>query len=105
MLGLYIYTEPPKVVRAMRTGCNTVLLVFNKRLNVQSAEQKSRYTFAPPLEINRVEVDGNLVRLHTAPIRARQRYRLTIRGVSDDPSARWLPDTPAITLSEQTVTV
>lgn len=105
MLGMYMYTEPPRVVKTMRAGRNSVLLVFNKRLDAQSAGEKSRYTFTPAVEINQVEVDGNLVRLYTAPTHARRRYRLRIHGVSDDPSARWLPDTPALTLPEQTVTV
>lgn len=105
MLGMYMYTEPPRVVKTMRAGRNSVLLVFNKRLDAQSAGEKSRYTFTPAVEINQVEVDGNLVRLYTAPTHARRRYRLRIQGVSDDPSARWLPDTPALTLPEQTVTV
>lgn len=105
MLGMYIYDDPPKAVKATRESRNTVLLVFNKRLDAQSAGEKGRYTFVPSLEINRIEVDGNLVRLHTAPMHARRRYRLTIQNVSDDPSTRWLPDTPALTLSKQTVTV
>lgn len=105
MLGMYIYTEPPRVVKTKRTGKNTILLVFHKRLDARSAGEKSAYTFTPSLKIHRVEVDGNLVRLHTAPMRTGQSYRLTIRGVSDDPSARWLSDTPALTLQEQTITV
>ncbi|GIV18902.1 MAG: hypothetical protein KatS3mg023_0653 [Armatimonadota bacterium] len=105
MLGMYIYTEPPRVVKVTRTGKNTILLVFHKRLDAQSAGEKSRYTLAPSLEIRRVEVDGNLVRLHTAPMRTGQRYRLTVRNISDDPSTRWLTDTPALTLQEQTVTL
>jgi len=60
-------------------------------------------TFSPALPIKQVEVDGNLVRLTTAPVRQGTRYRVTIRGVSDDPAARWLPHTPAQTLMEQTV--
>jgi len=103
MLGMYIYAEPPRVVRAMRSGKNTVLLVFNKRLDAHTAAEKSRYMFTPRLQISRAEVDGNLVRLSTAPMQAGKRYRLTIRDISDDPSTRWLPDTPAVKLQEQTV--
>jgi len=87
----------------MRTGKSTVLLVFNKRLDAQSTAEKSRYMFTPRLQISRAEVDGNLVRLSTAPMQAGKRYRLTIRDISDDPSTRWLPDTPAVKLQEQTV--
>jgi len=105
MLGMYIYAEPPRVVKAMRTGKSAVLLVFNKRLDAQSAAKKSRYTFIPPLPISRTEVDGNLVRLYTAPMQAGKRYHLTIRDISDDPSTRWLPDTPAVKLQEQTITL
>ena len=105
MLGMYMYADPPNAVKATRESRDTVLLVFNKRLDARSAGEKGRYRFAPSLEIKRIEVDGNLVRLHTAPMRAKQRYRLTIQGIADDPSARWLPDTPALTLSGQTVTV
>ncbi|GIV16426.1 MAG: hypothetical protein KatS3mg022_1861 [Armatimonadota bacterium] len=104
-LGLYMYTEPPRVVKTMRTGKNSALLVFNKRLDARTAGEKSRYIFTPPLQIDHVEVDGNLVHLHTAPMRAGQRYRLSIQDVSDDPSARWLPETATLTLQEQTVTL
>ncbi|MCS6949936.1 MAG: N-acyl-D-glucosamine 2-epimerase [bacterium] len=104
-LGMYMYTEPPRVLRTERIERSGVLLVFSKRLNAQSAREKSHYAFHPPLQVQRVEVDGNLVRLHTDPMHAALRYRLTVRNVEDDPSVRWLPETPALTLQEQTVTL
>lgn len=105
MLGMYMYTDPPRVVKATKTGRNTVVLVFSKRLDTKSAGEGSRYIFSPPLEINHIEVDGNLVRLRTAEVRRGLRYRLTVKGVADDPAARWLSNTPACTLVEQTVTL
>ena len=102
-IGMYVYTDPPRVVRALWEKRGTALLVFNKRLEVTNASRKNHYTFSPALPIKQVEVDGNLVRLTTAPVRQGTRYRVTIRGVSDDPAARWLPHTPAQTLMEQTV--
>ncbi len=105
MLGMYMYTDPPRVMRAVKSAQNTVLLVFNKRVDAESASEKSRYTFTPPLKIDSVRVDGNLVYLRTAALRQGQRYRLTIKAIRDDPSSRWLPDTPVCTLEEQTVTL
>lgn len=104
-LGLYMYTEPPRVVKAARRGRNEVLLVFQKRLDPRLAQQKHRYLFQPPLEIRRIEVDGNLLRLTTSPLHPERRYRLRVQGLADDPSVRWLPETPAQTLSVQEVTL
>lgn len=102
-IGLYMYTEPPRVMKAIRESKNQLLLVFNKRLNPQRAEQKHRYRFHPPLEVYRISIDGNLVRFHLSPMQLGRRYRLTVRGVTDEPSSRWLPDTPEVVLSEQEV--
>ena len=105
MLGLYQYTDPPRVVKAQRLPDNVVLLVFNKRLDARNARDKVCYQFTPAVQIQQLEVDGNLVRLRVDRLRQGRRYRLTVRDISDDPSARWLADTPALTLQEQTVQV
>lgn len=105
VLGMYMYTEPPQIKRVFRQDGSKVLLVFNKRLHPVVADQPHKFLFSPPVQVLAVEVDGNLVTLRTSPLQRGRRYRLTVRDIADDPSNRWLPNTPANTLKHQTVFV
>ncbi len=104
-LGMYMYTEPPRVLKAVRLNRAAIQLVFNKRLDAESAGRPASYRLSPPVRIRSVQVDGNLVRLTTDPLRPAQRYQVTVSEVRDHPASRWLPDTPALTCESHTVTV
>ncbi|MBN1488978.1 MAG: hypothetical protein JXA69_03590 [Phycisphaerae bacterium] len=100
-LGLYMYTDPPRITEVRRRGKVTDLL-FTKRLDPASVADGERMTVAPG-RITRVQVDGSILRLWVADVRPGDHCTLTVRDVADDPARRLFRDHPPARLAEQTV--
>ncbi len=92
-----IYEAPPKPVSAVGHQ-DAITLAFNKRLDPAAAKALSNYSldFGHVLEAS---VDGNLVILK---VKGRP-TKVTVRGLSDDPSRRFFKKHPAVTMARESV--
>lgn len=99
-IGLYTYTDPPRIAAAERRG-DAVRLVFTKPLAAAAAEP-SRYSVTGARVATAV-LDGNIVTLRLTGAAPGKALEVTARGISDDEARRLFHDRPPATLDEQTV--
>lgn len=90
-LGDYIYSEPPRPLRASCEG-DTIRIVFNKRLDPVSASDTANYSLSSG-RVESARVDGNLVYLGVSG--CSNGSVLRVSGLADDPSRRLFHDRPA----------
>lgn len=83
-IGLYMYTEFPKLVCAQKQG-NTVLLIFSKRLDPKIASDLTSYKISSG-KITEAKLDGNRVFLSVDG--AKKGDTVTVLHCQDDPSVR-----------------
>jgi len=95
-LGDYIYTEPPRVLKAAFEP-GVIKLTFNKRLDPMPASNISNYSMSSG-RVDFARVDGNIVRLSVSG--AGSGSVLTIANLSDDASRRFFHDKPACVMPE-----
>lgn len=100
-LGEYIYSDPPRLVAARRTGPR-IELRFTKRLDPAVAREPGHYRLASGA-VTQVEVDGSRVLLATEGLAPGSTNAITVRGLKDDVSRRLYKDRPATILEEQTL--
>lgn len=100
-IGLYMYTEAPRIVGVKHTG-ERINLTFSKRLDQTTAEDVSHYELSSG-RITALTVDGNRVRLTTEGITPGTRTTITVRGLKDAYTRRLYQDRPAAVLTEQMV--
>jgi hypothetical protein len=90
-LGEYIYSEPPRPIKAFYEG-NTVKVLFNKRLDPIKASDTANYSLTSG-SVESARVDGNIVYLCVTGVSSGS--ILTVSGLADDPSRRLFHDRPA----------
>lgn len=95
-LGQYIYTEPPRVVRAVLND-GVIRVIFNKRLDSTQASNISNYSLSSG-HVEFAKVDGNIVLLSVSGVQSG--VVLTVSGLSDDESRRFFHDKPACVMEE-----
>ena len=95
-LGDYIYTEPPKAVRAVLKD-GTLKVVFQKRLDSTQSANISNYSLASG-RVDFARIDGNIALLSVSGVEPGT--ILTITGLSDDESRRFFHDKPACVMDE-----
>ncbi len=95
-LGNYIYTEPPKVVRAVLED-GVIKVIFNKRLDSAQASNISSYSLSSG-RVDFAKVDGNVVLLSVSVVE--EGVVLTVSGLSDDESRRFFHDKPPCVMEE-----
>ncbi|AEI41610.1 hypothetical protein [Paenibacillus mucilaginosus] len=102
-IGLSMYTEPPRLLRARRTDRRTVVIEFDKRIDEASASAVSSYRCLEGGQLRDVSPlaaapDGSRVLLKTDVWPAGP-FELEVSGIRDTPE-RWLvPDQPAHTIA------
>ncbi|HHV54767.1 MAG TPA: N-acyl-D-glucosamine 2-epimerase [Firmicutes bacterium] len=110
-IGLYMYTEKPRIVRVRRGGPGWVILSFNKRVDATSAQDTDHYqvvtSAGTPAEVDQVFVDGNRVMLHLNIPDGLDAGPLTIRveGIQDAAELRLLKNYPALTMEPQEISL
>lgn len=114
-IGMYMYTEPPRIVRAVRPAADTVVLSFNKRIDWRSTRDVSQFTVLaadgsgahPDVRVARALVDGNRLTLTLEGSAAALQgpLELHVRGVTDLPAVYLLKNYPALTMEPQQVSV
>lgn len=90
-IGDYIYTEPPRVVKAVLEP-GGIKLIFSKRLDATSASYVANYTLSPG-KVDSARVDGSIVHLAVSGIKGKP--EICVSGISDDASRRLYHDKPA----------
>jgi hypothetical protein len=91
-IGGYIYTEPPKPMKATFEKPGTIRISFNKRLDAVTAANLANYSIDTG-RIESVTVDGSVVRLSVSGVG--EKPTVTVSGLSDDDSRRLFRDKPA----------
>ncbi|MBE3578114.1 MAG: N-acyl-D-glucosamine 2-epimerase [Limnochordales bacterium] len=106
-IGLYMYTEAPRVVKVRRGGPGWVILSFNKRVDAWSARDTNNFALPAGLTVDQVLVDGNRVMLHLqGPAELiNGEVKLMVSGIADTPELRLLKNYPALTMQPQTITI
>lgn len=100
-IGDYMYTEPPRVVRAeLEPG--GIRLVFHKRLDTVSASNAANYALSSG-KIESARVDGNIVHLAVSAMTGKP--EVCVFGISDDASRRLYQDKPACVMAGQRIRV
>ena len=100
-IGLYMYTDPPKVTEVRREG-RQVALIFNKRLDPASAGDPTHYELDEG-KVTGVKVDGNRVLLAISDARSGRRYTLKVKEISDTADRRLIGNQPRTIQDLQTV--
>lgn len=101
-LGKYIYTEAPRVARAV-WDAGKIKLIFQKRLDAASSTNLSNYSLDAG-SVTAAALDGNIVRLTVSGAGAHP--VVTVSNISDDESRRYYHDYPACVMTQsQQVTV
>lgn len=92
-LGGYIYDELPQVLKATRIADDCLQLSFNKRIRLEGDDWGSYFRFMQNQQefdagLNKVEVDGNLIRLFMKQ-QPDESYTVQVDGIVDTPDL-WL---------------
>ncbi len=107
-IGLYMYTDPPRVAEVRRQG-RQVVLVFTKRLDRLSAGKPSHYQLKEVgsekqiVSVVEAKVDGNLVMLTLRGAKPRALYELNAKEISDAADRRLIGSQPPAILKLQTL--
>ena len=104
-LGGYIYSDIPKPMKAVKTGKQTVIVSFNKRIDDASGSNIENYKVlgGGRLQSNAlksIRIDGNRAILEfNAPVKGK--LSLLINNISDTPALRLFKDTPENTMDHE----
>lgn len=115
-IALYMYTEPPSIMKVRRSGPTTFTLSFNKRIDWFTARSTDQFVVLndgsdseehPSVNVTRVTADGNrlLIELSGPPEEMESELCIKVTGVRDAPMLRLLKQMPALTMEPQVVTV
>ncbi len=105
-IGGYMYTERPVLKKVVRKGNDSIVLSFSKRIDANSAEQKSNYQFLKDgkgisLNIARVTVDGNQVILELSNLPT-AKLEVMVSKLKDTPELWLFKGYPALEIANQT---
>ncbi len=100
-LGMYTYTDPPRVTEVRRIG-SRVQLHFTGRLDPEAAAEPTRYRLSPG-RIEAVCVDGSIVELNLQDLRPGQACTLELRNLPSAAGRRLFDDHPPAVLDLQTL--
>jgi hypothetical protein len=100
-IGLYMYTDPPRIAEAAWRG-DGIRLLFDKRPDADEAGDVGKYSLSAG-RVTAAAADGTLITLTVAGVKPGAKVTVTAKGISDDPGFRIFDDHPAAVLDSQTI--